>query len=170
MASGVRAGEASAARVRRSISSRRAESTGADGSAFARAHGDQVGERPIEIGDDLSGECGAGRLVGLALDRLDHTANGQNAVERRRRRPSTARAHPLHGGDHLGQHVLIDAQALVAPRFVLERRAPAWTLPRASRAAIARGPPARAWSKPGGTRRRMSRPLPLTLRNSQVQR
>ena len=52
----------------------------------------------------------AARVVssGSRLDRLDDAANGQNPVERRRLRRH-ALADRVEGGDHLGEHVLVDA-------------------------------------------------------------
>ena len=121
MASGVRAGEASAARGEAlQLIEARGQHRG-KGRPFADAHGDQVRDGAIQIGDEVSGECGPGRLVGIAFDRLDHTANGENPVERRRRRRHPL-AHPLHGGDHIGQHVLVDAYAGRA-RFMLGGKA-----------------------------------------------
>ena len=101
---------------------------------------------------------------GSALGHLDHAADGEDAVERRRLGLGAAgRSRP--SPDHLGEDRFVDAEALPRRRRC-RRQAIAWMLPRDSRAAHALAHrQARVARSPAGTRTRMSSPLPLTLRS-----
>jgi hypothetical protein len=96
--SGLRAGEASA-------------SHGADRGPFALAHGDEIGQSPVEAGEHVLLEGGFRFRVTLVLAVLDDAADGEDAVEGRRL-DGKARTDALHRGKHVGKSGLVDAQAL----------------------------------------------------------
>ena len=71
-------------------------------------HGEQIGERLIEAGDDRGFGGAAIFLALVLLGDLDHAFEREDTVERRRRRLDRA-AQVLHRREHRRQHRLVDA-------------------------------------------------------------
>ena len=136
--------------------------------SLAPARRGERGDRLIEARERARAGRVHGRLVVLGVSRLDHAAQGEQSVHGRRREPGLGRGRAGGDGDRFERRQIDSRRGRRRPRAARTGWRSRSRAPSALASRVRASPSAR--SKGAGMRKRISRPLALTVLSSNVQR